>query len=186
MRKVNLQRKTANRSYLFCLLASQKKFLKLSTSLVGRGRDASEATADLDRVCFFSLKVGKKWKWTGELYMELSPDRADRLCNITLSEPTDPRPRGLRLSVLYDTDVSLLRLQKFHNLADLYQLLRACAPVQQCAKVSHASESDLQALSTLGAWMSRRTQVRSGCAPTVAGFVTNVFSVHVCSRLSRR
>ena len=91
--------------------------------------------------------------------MEVGPDRADRLCNITLSEPTDPRPLGLRLSVLYNTDVSVLRLKKFHDMPDLYLLLRACGPVQQCCKVSHSAESDVGALSTLGAWMARKRQV---------------------------
>ncbi|KAI0343935.1 hypothetical protein BDW22DRAFT_1327569, partial [Trametopsis cervina] len=102
--------------------------------------------------------IPKKWKWTGELYMEAGPDRADRLCNVALSDPTDPLPRGLRLSVVYNPDVSMLRLQKFHDISDLYILLQACSTVQQCCKVSHAAEEDFDAISTVGGWMARTQQ----------------------------
>lgn len=93
--------------------------------------------------------------------MEANPDKADHFCNITLSDPTDHRPLGLRLSVLYNTNVTVLRLQKFHDIPDLYLLLRACGPVQQCCKVTHSTEKDINAVSTLGAWMARKCQVRS-------------------------
>lgn len=124
--------------------------------------------------------------------MEVSPEKADRMCSITLSEPTDPRPLGLRLSVLYTTDVSVLRLKKFYNTPDLYLLLRACGPVLQCCKVSHSAEGDLNAVATLGAWMARKHQVRS-CASYGSFKRQNILIhgvrgvlVHLCRRLSQR
>lgn len=113
-----------------------------------------------DFVILLLFSLTKKWSWHGELYIEASPDRADRLCTIQLSEPTDARPMGLRLDVLYTPEVSVLRLKKFHEMSDLYLMLRACAPVQQCCKVAHATEADFAGVATLSGWMTRNSQVR--------------------------
>ncbi|KAI0094587.1 hypothetical protein BDY19DRAFT_913567 [Irpex rosettiformis] len=119
---------------------------------------SSIAGAVAKKVPVFNLGFTKKWGWHGELYIEAGPDRADRLCNVSLSELTDARPMGLRLDILYTSDVSVLRLKKFHEMTDLYMLLRACAPVQQCCKVSHAAEGDFETITTLSAWMTRKSQ----------------------------
>ena len=103
--------------------------------------------------------VPKKWTWQGELYMEVGADRADRICNVSLSDPTDARPMGLRLDILYTSEVSVLRLKKFYEMTDLYMILQACAPLQQCCKVSYAAQGDFDAMTTLGGWMARKNQV---------------------------
>ena len=109
----------------------------------------------------------KKWDWSGELFMETAPKKsapATRVCNITMLDATTPRPNGLRLSICLSTETSVLRLEKLHDAADIYTLLRACAPIQQFCKVTHKSAADESALKTLSGYMARRRQVR----PTVS------------------
>lgn len=103
--------------------------------------------------------MAKKWKWTGELYVETGPEKTERFCNVCLSEPTDPRPLGLRFSLCLSTENTALRLKKFHDLSDIYLILRSCAPVQQCCKFSRQDEADAATVATLGAWMSRKRRV---------------------------
>ncbi|KAI0702474.1 hypothetical protein BC835DRAFT_1320860 [Cytidiella melzeri] len=110
------------------------------------------------KVPVFKLSVAKKWNWTGELYMETGPDKADKLCNVCLSEPTEPRPLGLTMNIIYNSEVSILRLKKFHDIPDLYMLLRACAPLQQCCRVSNAAGGDAVAIKALGDELTRNRQ----------------------------
>jgi hypothetical protein len=112
-----------------------------------------------NRTLIVNSSAAQKFKWTGELYMETGLDRAERLCNVMLSEPTDARPLGIKLSDVYNSDASVLRLKKFHDMPDLYILLGACGPVQQCCKFSHANDVDFHATSTLSGWMTRTSQV---------------------------
>jgi hypothetical protein len=95
--------------------------------------------------------------------METASDKsapAARICSITLSEPTDPRSKGLRLSICLNAQSSILRLEKFHDSIDVYMLLRACASVSQFCKVSHKDAAvDGSNLRTLIAYMTRRSQV---------------------------
>lgn len=95
--------------------------------------------------------------------METAPDKsasAARICAIILSEPTDPRSKGLRLSICLNAQSSVLRLEKFHDSIDVYMLLHVCGPVSQFCKVSHKDAvDDGSSLGTLTTYMARRSQV---------------------------
>ena len=104
--------------------------------------------------CVVTSRIPKKWKWAGDIFVDVNPDRAERLCSATLSEPSDPRPGGLRLSILLGS-VDSLRLAKLYNVHDLYLLLRACDTVQQFAKFGPQSDADADAMKTLTAHMER-------------------------------
>ena len=87
---------------------------------------------------------------------------AERICDITLLQSTTPRPNGLRLSICLPAEASTLRLENFYDLANVYKLLRACAPVQQFCKVSPKSAAtDQSNLEALSAYMRRRDLVSS-------------------------
>ncbi|OCH96636.1 hypothetical protein OBBRIDRAFT_717952 [Obba rivulosa] len=94
------------------------------------------------------------FQWTGDLFIDVNHDKAERLGNAKLSCITNPRPAGLRFSVCFRAADSL-RLQKLHPAADLYVLLRRCAPVQQLAKLEPQSDDDKDGLSTLSSYMQR-------------------------------
>ncbi|EKM60867.1 uncharacterized protein PHACADRAFT_204012 [Phanerochaete carnosa HHB-10118-sp] len=106
-------------------------------------------------------RIPKKWQWGGELYMETARNRAipaARLCNISLSEPTEPRPGGIRLNLCCTAEISTLRLEKLHDITDVYLLLRACAPIQQHCKVSHRAIEDEATFNAFATYLSRRRQ----------------------------
>lgn len=95
--------------------------------------------------------------------METAPNRAAsaaKLCNISLSEPTEPRPGGIRLSLCYTAETSTLQLEKLHDVTDVYLLLRACAPIQQYCKVSHKTAEDETTFNTFATYLGRRRQVK--------------------------
>ena len=85
---------------------------------------------------------------------------AAKLCKVHLSEPTTPRPTGLRLSICFRSTLPAFTLEKFHDVSDIHLLLRACAPVQQFCKVSHKDTGDESVLKNLAGYMARLRQVR--------------------------
>ncbi|KAI0936045.1 hypothetical protein AcV5_004288 [Taiwanofungus camphoratus] len=100
-------------------------------------------------------RIPKKWKWLGELFINVDSDRAEHLCNVSLFDPTDPRPNGLRFSICLNS-VDSMRFNELHNIADLHLILGACAPVQQFAKLGPQGDADADAIRTLMAYMRRR------------------------------
>lgn len=106
---------------------------------------------------------------------------AAELCNICMTEPTTPRPNGLRFSICYNSALSRLHLERFHNISDVHLLLRACAPIQQFCKVSHKDAGDASAFETLTTYMTRRRQV--GLHRTHDVLVLTTYPVCLCSYL---
>ncbi|CAL1696456.1 unnamed protein product [Somion occarium] len=100
-------------------------------------------------------RIPKKWKWTGELYMDTGHDMATKLCSITLSDPTEPKPQGLRLNICLSTADSI-RFKKLHDAPDLPTMLQASEPVQQFCRVTHKEAEDLNALKTLQTYMTKK------------------------------
>ncbi|KAL6304196.1 hypothetical protein BKA93DRAFT_784313 [Sparassis latifolia] len=80
-------------------------------------------------------RIPKKWKWSGELFLDINPEKADLLCTITLHDATDPLPNGLRFSICL--------------------ILQACTQVQQFAKLSHREQEDEASLTTLANYMRK-------------------------------
>lgn len=102
-----------------------------------------------------------KWQWTGELWVEEDPQKSKRLCDVRLSESTQPRPNGLRMSVCYTPTDPKLHLTKFYNTADIHALLDICAPIQQYCKVTHKDEADESTFKTFSKFIARRHFVRN-------------------------
>ncbi|PIL29610.1 hypothetical protein GSI_08247 [Ganoderma sinense ZZ0214-1] len=100
-------------------------------------------------------RIQKKWKWTGDLFIDVSRDRAERLCEIMLSEPTEPLPGGLRFNICLTGEN--IRLSAFHNLSFLHLFLLASARAQQFAKLTPAGDKDADAIKQLGAFMKSRS-----------------------------
>ncbi|KAJ3541216.1 hypothetical protein NM688_g6118 [Phlebia brevispora] len=101
-------------------------------------------------------RIQKQWKWNAELYIDKGGGVADRICNISLTDATNPRPEGLRLSILYKTETSILRFEKFHSVSDVSILFRACAPIQQFCKLTYQDAGDAEALEILARYMTRK------------------------------
>ncbi|KAI0336075.1 hypothetical protein GY45DRAFT_1342187 [Cubamyces sp. BRFM 1775] len=100
-------------------------------------------------------RIGKKWKWSGQMFMDATEERAERVCSILLHDPTEPLPNGLRFSICLRDDA--VRFSAFLNLASLPLLLDACTRVQQFAKVAPAADDDADALRQLGIYMMKRS-----------------------------
>ncbi|KAH9890944.1 hypothetical protein C8Q73DRAFT_702301 [Cubamyces lactineus] len=100
-------------------------------------------------------RIGKKWKWTGQMFMDTSEERAERVCSIILHDPSEPLPNGLRFSICLRDDT--VRFSAFHDLAFLPLLLDACTRVQQFARVGPAADDDAEALKQLGIYMLKRS-----------------------------
>ncbi|TFY59615.1 hypothetical protein EVJ58_g5677 [Rhodofomes roseus] len=100
-------------------------------------------------------RIPKKWKWTGEVFIEVEEGRAQRLCNMSLWDATDPRPNGLRFSICLNA-VDSIRLGKLHEAADIYMILRSCIQVQQFAKLGPGEDSDDDAVVALAAHLRAR------------------------------
>ncbi|KAI0824082.1 hypothetical protein BC628DRAFT_1379753 [Trametes gibbosa] len=100
-------------------------------------------------------RIGKKWRWSGELFMDVSPDKAEQVCEITLHDPTEPLPNGLRFSICVKGDS--LRFSAFHDISSLPLFLEACARVQQFAKVGPHEDKDTDAVTQLGIYMTKRS-----------------------------
>ncbi|KAI0786050.1 hypothetical protein C8Q75DRAFT_721920, partial [Abortiporus biennis] len=101
-------------------------------------------------------RIPKKWKWSGELYLENGANKADRLCRIEMLDSTEARPGGVRLSTCLQSSVESVRLKKLHYISDIYMVLPACAAVQQFCKISHHEDADMKPLQTLEAYMVRK------------------------------
>ena len=95
--------------------------------------------------------------------MDVRRDRAERMCEIMLSEPTEPIPGGLRFSICLTGEN--IRLSAFYDLSSLHLFLLASARAQQFAKLTPAGDKDADAVKQLGAFMKRRSFVRDDSFP---------------------
>ncbi|KAI0374422.1 hypothetical protein BV20DRAFT_1041377 [Pilatotrama ljubarskyi] len=100
-------------------------------------------------------RIGKKWRWSGEMFIDVSREKAERVCEITLHDPTDPLPNGLRFSICMKGDS--IRLSAFHDIASLPIFLEACARVQQFAKVTPSEDKDADAVKQIAVYMMKRS-----------------------------
>lgn len=89
--------------------------------------------------------------------MDVSRDKAERVVEISLHDPTEPLPNGLRFSICVKGDS--LRFSAFHDTASLPLFLEACARVQQFAKVGPHEDKDTDVVKQLSTYMMKRSLV---------------------------
>jgi hypothetical protein len=100
------------------------------------------------------------WTWAGELFLDIDQDKADRLCEVTLTDTTDFLPEGLRLHILFSS-LDSIRFQKLYNFADLDQILPAFKPSEQVARLGPQNENDIAPLTSLKRHMELKQRVCS-------------------------
>ncbi|OSD05970.1 hypothetical protein PYCCODRAFT_1065885 [Trametes coccinea BRFM310] len=100
-------------------------------------------------------RIAKKWRWSGDMYMDVSRERSEKVCGIALHDPTEPLPNGLRFSICLKEDD--IRLSAFRELSELPIFLEACQRVQQFAKVGPRGDEDGDAVKQLGVYMMKRS-----------------------------
>ncbi|KII93643.1 hypothetical protein PLICRDRAFT_35872 [Plicaturopsis crispa FD-325 SS-3] len=104
-------------------------------------------------------RIPKKWKWNGELFINVANDKAEKLCDVTIVDVTEPPQLGIRFNVLF-IDLGLIRLSKLHDVSDLEMVLAACDNVAQMGKlISQDPEKDGHALTSLANYMRKRRLV---------------------------
>jgi hypothetical protein len=106
-------------------------------------------------------RIPKKWKWSGELFVDVARNSAERLCYVTLTDSSDHLAEGLRFSVLFSS-MDSLRLKKMHGLVDVEWLLQACSPIQQFAKMIPQDEKDTSSFTSLVKHMAKKQMVSNG------------------------
>ncbi|KAI0271558.1 hypothetical protein BC834DRAFT_860173 [Gloeopeniophorella convolvens] len=114
-----------------------------------------QSTAELLR----NTTIPKKFKWSGELYINTTKGQGERICNVLLSDSTDGPPERLRFSICYNASVSLLRLEKLFTLVELDSLRPALLSPSEIAKLGPESDTDAQPLATLYSYMTSRKLV---------------------------
>jgi hypothetical protein len=91
--------------------------------------------------------------------MNTTPDSAEKLCTVVLSDATDSPLDNLRFSVLFSS-VDSIRFTKLLNVGDLAAIQPSCKTVQQLAKLRAENTNDEHALSALAIFMDKNRQVR--------------------------
>ena len=89
--------------------------------------------------------------------MDVSRDRAERVCEVLLSDSTEPLPNGLRFSICLTGDS--IRLSAFHALESMHLLLSASSRAQQFAKLGPLEDKDADAVKHLGLYMRKQNMV---------------------------
>ena len=104
------------------------------------------------------IRIPKKWKWVGDLFMDTAPDYAEMLCTVALTDPTDAPQNGLRLSIALSS-VDSIRMKKCLHVGELDALLSACGPIQQLAKLGAENISCEHRLKSVVTFMDSHRQV---------------------------
>lgn len=105
-------------------------------------------------------RIPKKWKWSGDLFMNTTPDNAEKLCTVVLSDATDSPLDNLRFSVLFSS-MDSIRFTRLLNVGDLAAIQPSCKPVQQLAKLVAENSSDEHVVGSLATFMDKNRQVGS-------------------------
>ena len=103
-------------------------------------------------------RIPKKWKWVGDLFLDTAPDHAEKLCSVTLSDPTDAPQNGFRLSIMFSS-MDSLQIKRRICIGELDAMLSACGPVQQLAKLGPENISHEHTLNHVATYMDRQQQV---------------------------
>ncbi|TDL28823.1 hypothetical protein BD410DRAFT_781374 [Rickenella mellea] len=133
------------------------------------------------------LKFEKKWKWTGELFVDIGVQKAERLCEVSVDEPSEHVTNGFRLNMIFN-DMDSIRLTKVYTKPELSVILEGLRRVDQCAKVSEHKEADKEAFQNFVNYLERGQLVTCSPVVTIHGQVAEfiVFpssNTTMCSRL---
>ncbi|KDQ30537.1 hypothetical protein PLEOSDRAFT_1101525 [Pleurotus ostreatus PC15] len=102
-------------------------------------------------------KAQTKYSWKGPLWSE-DGDKSEHLCDICLTDVSDPLPDGLRLNILLQT-VDSFRCKGLYDQMDVVQILLACKKTpQQFARVTPKEPKDTEALTALTRSINRLRQ----------------------------
>ncbi|OJA18806.1 hypothetical protein AZE42_00847 [Rhizopogon vesiculosus] len=102
-------------------------------------------------------KIPKKWKWGGDLFFDFVENRAEKICEVTIKDPTDSRDGARMSSMMAQTDT--IRIQNLYTVMDLTPVFRACGDVQQFARLEASENQDTRALYGLFRHMAYQRQV---------------------------
>ena len=89
--------------------------------------------------------------------MDASEEKAEHICEILLSDSTEPLPNGLRFTICLTGDN--IRLSAFYDLGSLPLMLLASTRPQQFAKLGPREEKDADAVKALGTYMKKLSLV---------------------------
>lgn len=92
------------------------------------------------------------------MFVNVAADKADRLCEVTIQEPTENKADGMQFSFFFQSNSSV-RLKKLHDITDLGLILPSCNTVQQFAQLVSKEDKDKEALETLTKYMFLRKKV---------------------------
>ena len=112
------------------------------------------------------IRIPKKWKWVGDLFIDTAPDRAEKICTVALSDATDVPQNGLRFSIIF-TSVESIRIKKRLNIEELDTMLSACGPVLQLAKLRADNVHYEHTLNTVETFMDTHHQVGQPYVPVL-------------------
>ncbi|OAX44859.1 hypothetical protein K503DRAFT_795147 [Rhizopogon vinicolor AM-OR11-026] len=102
-------------------------------------------------------KIPKKWKWEGDLFIDFVENRAEKICEVTIKDPTDSRDGARMSSMMAQTDT--IRIQNLYTVVDLTPVFRACGDVQQFARLEASENHDTRALYGLFRHMAYQRQM---------------------------
>ncbi|KAH7914492.1 hypothetical protein BJ138DRAFT_386616 [Hygrophoropsis aurantiaca] len=104
-----------------------------------------------------TARIPKKFKWSGELFTDTASGLAERLCEVAMKDPSDPKD-GVRISLLV-SPLDSLRIHKLYTIPQLNAVFRACDGAKQFAKMGPASEKDSEAVTLFTRHMLTKRQV---------------------------
>ncbi|KAH8828138.1 hypothetical protein DL96DRAFT_1601932, partial [Flagelloscypha sp. PMI_526] len=112
--------------------------------------------------------TSKKYQWSGILNLQTMtrPFGVDApttgcedLCKVRISDVTRARQGGVQFSYFLKEDTQSLQVLSTHNLTDLYDLLSACTPITQMARLGPADDEDRDVFEMFVGYLIRKRQI---------------------------
>lgn len=113
------------------------------------------------------------WKWTGDLFTgSLKKDKNECLCEVLLTDATDPPAEGLRLDILLLQTKSIC-FERFCDAAFIDIVLGPHKLSEQVTRMAPCNEEDTAVLKSLARWMAMHQQVSIPfVSPVLPGLMT--------------
>ncbi|EIW86421.1 hypothetical protein CONPUDRAFT_133856 [Coniophora puteana RWD-64-598 SS2] len=102
-------------------------------------------------------RIPKKWKWTGDLFVDQPDGTATKLCQVSLSEVVDAGT-GNHFSVLL-SGVDSLRIRNLLGTKDMIPMIRGCKECQQVVKLENVEASEGRNVTNLSKSMAKDSKV---------------------------
>ena len=159
---------------------SHQKSMKFSNSFEDLALPGGSSLGDTKATVDSKYRIPKKFKWSGSLCAKTSKDSVEQLCDVTLSDPSDPlHQSSARLSEFLDPEApqASLTLTKMYSLSKL-GLVLPLYYIDQYARVTSQDLSDADTLTSVAKYMAHR-QLVSRCRLFFL-ILTGECLVHVC------